>query len=47
MSEVTISLNVDTLWQSIDAIGDDLDLRTSTASPTLRVAKMTVAGGAA
>jgi len=46
VSEVTISLNVDSLWQSIDAIGNDLDLRTSTASPTLRVAKMTVAGGA-
>jgi len=46
VSEVTISLNADSLWQSIDAIGDDLDLRTSTASPTIRVAKMTVAGGA-
>jgi PmbA protein len=46
VSEVTISLNVDALWQTIDAIGSDLDMRTSTASPTLRVAKMTVAGGA-
>jgi PmbA protein len=46
VSEVTISLNVDDLWKSIDAIGSDLDLRTSTASPTLRVARMTVAGGA-
>jgi PmbA protein len=46
VSEVTISLNVDDLWQSIDAVGADLDLRTSTASPTIRVAKMTVAGGA-
>jgi PmbA protein len=46
VSEVTISLNVDLLWQSIDAIGSDLDLRTATASPTIRVAKMTVAGGA-
>jgi PmbA protein len=46
VSEVTISLNVDDLWQSIDAVGSDLDLRTSTAAPTLRVAKMTVAGGA-
>jgi PmbA protein len=46
VSEVTISLNVDSLWQSIDAVGSDLDLRTSTASPTIRVAKMTVAGGA-
>jgi PmbA protein len=33
------------LWQRIDAVGSDLDLRTSTASPTLRVEKMMVAGG--
>lgn len=46
VSEVTISLNVDDLWQRIDAVGSDLDLRTSTAAPTFRVAKMTVAGGA-
>lgn len=47
VSEVTISLNVDSLWQSVEAVGSDLDLRTATASPTIRVAKMTVAGGAA
>ena len=29
----------------IDAVGADLDLRTSIAAPTIRVAKMTVAGG--
>jgi PmbA protein len=45
VSEVTISHNVDDLWQRIDAIGSDLDLRTATASPTIRVAKMTIAGG--
>lgn len=44
VSEVTISLNVDQLWQQIDAVGSDLDLRTSIASPTIRVAKMIVAG---
>lgn len=47
VSEVTISLNVDRLWQTLDAVGSDLDLRTATASPTIRVARMTVAGGAA
>jgi PmbA protein len=46
VSEVTISLNVDDLWKRIDAVGSDLDLRTATAAPTMRVAKMTVAGGA-
>ena len=36
-----------TLWawcQVIDAVGDDLDMRSSTACPTFRVAKMMVAG---
>lgn len=44
VSEVTISLNIDELWQRIDAVGNDLDLRTSTASPTIRVSSMTIAG---
>jgi PmbA protein len=47
VSEVTISLNVDELWKRVDAVGSDLDMRTATASPTIRVGKMTVAGGAA
>ncbi|MEO8876346.1 MAG: metallopeptidase TldD-related protein, partial [Polyangiaceae bacterium] len=45
VSEVTISLNIDDLWKSIDAVGSDLDMRTSVVSPTIRVAKMTIAGG--
>lgn len=44
VSEVTISLNVDQLFQGIDAVANDLDLRTSTATPTFRVRAMTVAG---
>jgi PmbA protein len=44
VSEVTISLNVDDLYKRIDAIGSDLDLRTATAAPTIRVGRMTVAG---
>ena len=44
VSEVTISLNIDDLLKRIDAVGSDLDLRTSVAAPTLRVSKMTVAG---
>ncbi|EYF01701.1 TldD/PmbA family protein [Chondromyces apiculatus] len=44
VSEVTISLNLDELLQRIDALGSDLDLRTSTAAPTLRVSSMTIAG---
>jgi PmbA protein len=44
VSEVTISLNLDALLRSIDLVGDDLDLRTSIATPTFRVASMTIAG---
>ncbi len=44
VSEVTISLNLDQLLKRIDAVGTDLDLKTSVASPTLRVSAMTLAG---
>jgi PmbA protein len=44
VSEVTISLNADEIFKRIDAVGSDLDLRTSTASPTIRVSAMTIAG---
>lgn len=44
VSEVTISLNLDEILKRIDAVADDLDLRTSTASPTFRVSAMTIAG---
>ncbi len=44
VSEITISANFDDLWKGIDAVGDDLDARSSVQCPSLRVAKMTVAG---
>lgn len=44
VSEVTISATLDQILQNIDAVGDDLDLKTSTASPTFRTASMTIAG---
>jgi PmbA protein len=44
VSEVTISLNFDQLFKRIDAIGNDLDLKTGVASPTIRVSEMTLAG---
>lgn len=44
VSEVTVSANFDDLWKNVDALGDDLDTRSSVQVPTMRVARMTVAG---
>jgi PmbA protein len=44
VSEITISSNLDAMMQGIDALGNDLDLRTSTAAPTFRIAEMTISG---
>ena len=44
VSEITISANFDNLWQGIDALGSDLDTRSSVQCPTIRVARMTIAG---
>ncbi|MCB9652597.1 MAG: TldD/PmbA family protein [Deltaproteobacteria bacterium] len=44
VSEVTIGLNFDELWGRVDRVGTDLDLRTRFATPTFRVARMTIAG---
>ena len=46
VSEITISSNVDEMWKTLDAVGSDLDMRTAIVSPTIRIAKMVVAGGA-
>ncbi len=44
VSEITIGANFNDLLHAVDAVGDDLDLRSSTACPTFRVAKMMIAG---
>lgn len=44
VSEITVSANFDDLWKGVDALGDDLDTRSSIQCPTIRVAKMTVGG---
>jgi PmbA protein len=44
VSEITISSTLDAMLKAVDAVGDDLELKTSTASPTLRVANMTISG---
>ncbi len=44
VSEITISSTLDAMLKSIDAVGSDLVLRTSTAAPTFRVRSMTISG---
>ncbi|HXY41533.1 MAG TPA: metallopeptidase TldD-related protein, partial [Vicinamibacteria bacterium] len=42
--EVTIAGNLRQMLRDVDAVGDDLVFRGSSASPTLRIRKMTVSG---
>jgi PmbA protein len=44
VSEVTIAANFDEILKRIDAVADDLQLRSATAAPTFRVSHMTLAG---
>lgn len=44
VQEVTVSGTLLDLLQAIDAVGDDLDLRSSTAAPTLRIAEAVISG---
>ncbi len=44
VAEITISANLSEILNGIDALGNDLDLRSSTAVPTIRVKQMMVAG---
>jgi PmbA protein len=44
VSEVTIAANFDEILKRIDAVADDVDLRTSTVAPSFRVSHMMLAG---
>ena len=44
VSEVTISANFRELFAQLDAVANDLDFERSISAPTLRVARMTLAG---
>jgi PmbA protein len=44
VSEVTIAANFDEILKRIDAVADDVQLRTATAAPTFRVSHMTLGG---
>ena len=44
VQEVTVSGNLLEMLKGIDAVGDDLDFRSSTAAPTLRFAELVVSG---
>src|SRR5205085_2349318 len=44
VQEITVSGNLLEMLQSIDAVGDDLDFRSSVAAPTLRFAELQVSG---
>ena len=39
-----MSANFDELWKGVDALGDDLDTRSSVQCPTIRVSSMMIAG---
>jgi len=44
VEEFTVAGNVLEMFQAIEAIGSDLELRSSVSAPTLKIGKMTVAG---
>jgi PmbA protein len=44
VEEVTIAGNLNTMFGSIEAVANDLEFRSTVSAPTLKIAKMTVAG---
>ena len=44
VEEITIAGNLMAMYKNIEVIGNDLDLRHAVAAPTIKIARMTVAG---
>jgi PmbA protein len=44
VQEITIAGNLKEMLQAVEMVGDDLHWRSSTASPTLKISEMTIAG---
>lgn len=44
VSEVTVAGNLADMLRDVDAVGNDLEFRGSTASPTIRIREMTISG---
>jgi PmbA protein len=44
VEEITIAGNLLAMYDRIEVIGNDLDYRHSVAAPTIKIARMTVAG---
>lgn len=44
VEEITIAGNLKDMWQGVESIGNDLVFRGRVASPTIKIAEMTVAG---
>jgi PmbA protein len=44
VEEITIAGNLLSMFQNIEVVGNDLELRHSVAAPTVKIARMTVAG---
>jgi PmbA protein len=44
VEEVTVAGNLKEMFQNIEMVGNDLEMRGRISSPTLKIARMTVAG---
>jgi PmbA protein len=44
VEEITIAGNLKEMFQNIEMVGNDLEMRGRIAAPTVKISKMTVAG---